>query len=167
MAIETYDDILKEILGDIDQKQPIEANDITLMKSIEKAKDPEYEKRNELYTSLLSQYIDTYCEKAKAKSFYKAWFFWIVMGAFILINALCLLSIVIISLKSDVTVQDLGIVISSSSGIFSSLIIIPKIIAEHLFPKDEDVNMIGMVKNMQLNDTGIRNVLNPVKGREE
>jgi len=81
------------------------------------------------------------------------------MMIFVFIIRYGLMSINNISLKTTVTSTDLGVIIGGFSGILSALLIIPKIIAEHLFPKDEDTNMIGMVKNMQLNDTGIRNLL--------
>lgn len=44
-------------------------------------------------------------------------------------------------------------------GIISALVILPKIIAQHLFPTDEERNMLKMVRNMQDNDSKIRNVL--------
>ena len=39
------------------------------------------------------------------------------------------------------------------------IIVLPKIIAEHLFPVDEEQNMLEMVKKMQENDANIRDVL--------
>lgn len=38
----------------------------------------------------------------------------------------------------------------------SAIMVIPKIIAKHLFPYDEDANMISMVEKMQVNDNFIR-----------
>ena len=51
----------------------------------------------------------------------------------------------------------------SVAGMVSSLIIIPKIIAEHLFPVDEESNMLDMVKSMQENDSRIRKILFQIK----
>ncbi len=49
-----------------------------------------------------------------------------------------------------------GLVFGCVASTVSALIILPKIIAEHLFPKNEDENMIGLVKEMQKNDSEIR-----------
>ena len=77
------------------------------------------------------------------------------------------MGIVIVALKDTVALTDMGVIFGAVSGILSAIIVIPKIIAEHLFLKDEDGNMIDMVKNMQQNDTGIRNWLHPKKNTDK
>lgn len=61
------------------------------------------------------------------------------------------------ALKDDPGIYDAGAIIGSVAGIVSSLIVLPKIIAEHLFPTDEDRNMNEFLKSMQENDSAIRN----------
>lgn len=41
-------------------------------------------------------------------------------------------------------------------------IVLPKIIAKHLFPTNEDEQMIELVKNMQVNDSNIRDALKKI-----
>lgn len=66
-------------------------------------------------------------------------------------------AIIIVAQKDDPGLYDLGTIIGSVAGIISSLVVLPKIIAEHLFPTDEDRNMNEILKSMQENDSAIRN----------
>ncbi len=139
----------------------IEATDASLLSAIraQKDDDPQYHARNKLYTKLLESYLSSFYSKDRCKKVYKLVFFIIVMLFFIIIISSCLISINNISIKETTTYADLGVIIASFSGILSALFVIPKIIAEHLFPSNEDSSMIDMVKNMQLNDTEIRNII--------
>ncbi len=116
----------------------------------------QYDRRDELYADLLEQYIGTNKEKAKNNKTYKCVFFWITMVAFALLIIVPLLLFVIVACRDKHTYTHFAIVIGGVGSIASSIIILPRIIAEHLFPTNEDENMIGMVKNMQVNDSQIR-----------
>ena len=67
--------------------------------------------------------------------------------------------IILLSIYGDGSLVNAGVAIANIAGIISTLFILPKIIAEHLFPTNEESNMLEMVKNMQNNDSEIRNVL--------
>ena len=67
-----------------------------------------------------------------------------------------LIALITIARKETTSLSDVAVVLSSMAGIISAIIILPKIIAEHLFPTNEDEHMIEMVKNMQVNDSKIR-----------
>lgn len=121
--------------------------------------DDEYDKRNTLYTSLLGEYIGIYSKRAQAKDKYKLAFFIITMIAFVGIIVASLIFIGYTSIYGEGQIVDIGTVIASVAGIISALIIIPKIIAEHLFPVNEESTMIDMVKSMQDNDAKIRDIL--------
>lgn len=151
--------ILSQIENDSDKATiPLKSQDIELIESADKSiPDPEYKARNELYTHLLDDYISSNKSKTQWKKWYKFAFFTISMFVFMGVIAVSLISILLVAKKDQATLSDLGVVVSGIAGILSVLIIIPKVIAEHLFPTDEDSHMIGMVKNMQLNDSGIRN----------
>ena len=157
-----YEEAIKQIFDESISKKPVEVSDDTLLSSIkyqDEEKDPEYDRRNRFYTELLSTYIKSYISISGYKKWYKLAFFIIVMLVFVFIVVFCVIGIVHISLKENTTVADFGVLFSSIAGILSALLVLPKVIAEHLFPKDEDANMIDMVKNMQQNDSGIRNWL--------
>lgn len=78
-------------------------------------------------------------------------FFGIVAG--------CTSSIILVSINGGGSLEDTGIAAVDAAGIISALVVLPKIIAEHLFPVDEESNMLKMVQSMQDNDASIRNVL--------
>ncbi len=118
--------------------------------------DEQYEIRNEYYSDLLKKYIDTYTSKSKWNKGYKLAFFIITLIIFLAIIGFSVYSILIIALNGKGTYSDIAAAFSATTGIVSSIIVLPKIIAQHLFPINEDENMINLVKNMQLNDSKIR-----------
>lgn len=155
-------DSLRDILQEGNSTSPIEIADENLNSAVASQsidQDIEYDKRNNLYTDLLNNYIQVYRSKEKVKSIYKAIFFVVTMILFCGIVITCLISMIMLSIYGDGNLANVGIAISNVAGIVSTLIVLPKIIAEHLFPVNEESNMIGMVKNMQDNDANIRNVL--------
>lgn len=157
-----FDQIISQIERDEQQPSSIQrARDDNLLESTEKEQKQDFEcdRRNELYTKLLEQYIKTSKSKDSWKKWYKLVFFIVTLLAFVAIIVCSLLALIWTSLKAKTVLADFGTVIGSVAGILSALIVIPKIIAEHLFPANEDSNVIKMVKNMQQNDAGIRESL--------
>lgn len=152
-------EVLETILSDISGSTAVKTDDNILLETAEKEEyisDPQYQIRNELYSNLLSEYINSYSSKAIWKKWYKFSFFIITMLCFLgIITASCI-ALVFVARKGVFAFTDFGVILGSVAGIVSSLLIIPKIIAEHLFPQNEDTNMIELVKNMQLNDSRIR-----------
>lgn len=155
-----YQRILKQIVTDAPPtKDRLPVNDEALLKTVEKERrdqDPEYVRRNQLYSELLAQYISEYHVKDTWKKWYRVIFFGVTMVSFVGILVCSIVVLFLSAGKAQPSVTDLGAILGSVAGILSSILVLPKIIAEHLFPKDEDSNMINMVKNMQLNDSGIR-----------
>lgn len=154
--------LLKDSIQEDGDTRAIEAKDITLNIAVEqqqRERDKEYDERNVLYTELLRNYIASYEDKDNEKRKYKKVFFWVTIVILCLIVAACLGFIGIIVVVGKDNYTEIGAIIGSVIGIITALIAIPKIIAEHLFPVNEESNMIDMVKNMQDNDSNIRNVL--------
>lgn len=164
MAEVEYESLLEDIRdtlqGAENKEKPIEANDnkLNLSTASQREKDEEYDNRNRLYTQLLEKYIKIYEKKEIAKTLYKAIFFGITIFLFFGIEVCCLAGIVYLSVKGNGW-ESVGIAIGNVAGVISTLIVLPKIIAEHLFPTNEENNMIGMVKNMQENDANIRKII--------
>lgn len=158
---EQYEELLSKIRQSR-QGIPLAVNDDNLNSiaaAQRKEQEEEYNKRNKLYTELLGNYILRYNKKESAKAIYKGIFFGVIMFMFVAIVICGSVGLLLLSMYGDGTMANVGIAIANIAGIISSLIILPKIIAEHLFPVNEESNMIGMVRNMQENDANIRNVI--------
>lgn len=144
------------------REKTIEVDDVklnTAVASQAREQDEEYNNRNELYTQLLNTYIKNYIDKEKVKSTYKLIFFIVTIALFVGIIVCGLISIIAMSVCGDGSLANVGIAIANIAGIVSTLMVLPRIIAEHLFPANEESNMLEMVKNMQDNDANIRNTL--------
>ena len=161
---------IKEILETVVLEKLPEAgegsstDDIVWLESSDREKSrfgEQYDKRDTLYAHLLDTYIHTYESKSRWNKWYKLAFFSLSLAAFVGVIGLSLTALIIVALhaKDESTVTNIAVVISSMAGIISSIVVLPKIIAKHLFPMDEDEKMIEMVKHMQLNDSRIRSVL--------
>ena len=98
---------------------------------------------NRHYSTFLYQYIYNFKKKNKTLLRMKIGFFIIVMFLlFVLIVSSCVCIIIVSTKKADV--YDITILITSLASAITSFIILPKIMAKHLFPyKEEDTsNMI-------------------------
>jgi len=133
------------------------ADDYTLISSVYKEySDPEYRMRNSLYSYLLNEYINDYSAKNRRKKAYKLIFFIATMLVFLALVVCPIIAILVVASRRYINYGDITVIIGSVTGIVSAIIVLPKIIAEHLFPINEETHLIEMVKNMQLNDSAIR-----------
>lgn len=163
-----FHDVLKTFQAESGNETPVRTSDEQLITAAtNQENDPEYDARNQAYTRLLEVYISEYKKKGISKKRYKLSFFIIVMLAFITINIAAVVSIFCVIIRGNISLGDVGVVISALAGMISAFIVIPKIIAEHLFPADEDANMIAMVKSMQENDAKIRTYLKHKEDSDE
>ena len=165
---ENYREIIAQIQRESSNEPPLEATDENWVASISnQSQDPEYDARNHAYTELLRSYIKDYVQKAKHKKIFKCIFFGIIMSVFAGISIIAIAGIFMVLKHGNVTLEEVGVVIGALASMISAFIIIPRIIAEHLFPANEDENMIEMVKSMQENDARIRVHLHGAKGIEQ
>lgn len=154
-------DSLDEIRSDLsyEKESGIEVEDNSLIETSKKEYDADMEqcnKRNILYTRLLSHYLDEHEIKSNNKVKYRSKFFWVTIVSFISIIALCIFSMIYVCVNESTSVSSVSIVVGSVGSMISAIIVLPKIIAEHLFPRNDESAMIELVKNMQLNDASIR-----------
>lgn len=154
-------DSLDEIRSDLSYKKEsgIEVEDNSLIETSKKEYDADMEqcnKRNILYTRLLSHYLDEHEIKSNNKVKYRSKFFWVTIISFISIIALSIFSMIYVCVNGSTSVSSVSIVVGSVGSMISAIIVLPKIIAEHLFPRNDESAMIELVKNMQLNDASIR-----------
>ena len=54
-----------------------------------------------------------------------------------------------ISKKSDITYSDIGVAITGFGTVLSSIIVLPSIIAKHLFPENSESVRFGFIKENQ------------------
>lgn len=160
--MENFEDIQDAIKTDLKAASPEKKDEAFDERYIisrldwEDAEIAAYSRRNDLYSDILEEYISINKAKSKANKHYKFWFFLISMIVFAALAIGPIVVFINIAGKECATITDLATVLGCITGIITSIIVIPKIIAKHLFPTDEDTHMIEMVKNMQINDSKIR-----------
>lgn len=96
------------------------------------------QKRNERYCTFLDEYVDNYNQKAKSSKYMKRVFFVAIMILLFGMVAACIVAFVTISNKQDISYSDVATVITAIGGIIASFIVLPKVMAENLFPAQEE-----------------------------
>jgi len=112
--------------------------------------------RDNLYTALLTAYVAEFEIRHRNNRRYKLFFFIIVMSIFCIAILGAIAAIVVLAVSGGAGTGGLVVAVTSFGTILSSLIIIPKIIAQYLFPLDEDQKVAEIVGTLQQNDANIR-----------
>ena len=157
----TLEQIRADIKGDRNAIKSLGADDENLISSANKeVDDTEYKVRNVLYSNILYAYIEEHKSKNDAKKCYKFVFFAITMITFLALIIAPIIIIFIVTTKASDSgidiVSSIAAIIGSTTGIVSAVVVLPKIIAEHLFPTNEETHLIELIKNMQSNDSNTR-----------
>ena len=137
-------------------EQPVSDQSLTRQDNTD---SKQYDIRDELYSKMLEHYLEDHKSKSEWNKRYKFYFFWVTIVILIALVGAPIAAMVIFALRPKIGVEEIALVVSGIPGIISAIMILPKIIAEHLFPANEDQHMIGMVQNMQKNDAQIRNFI--------
>ncbi len=95
----------------------------------------------------LNNFVKTQNDKEQQKTILKEQFFYIVMLGFLAL--LLTPMILIISLKSLSQITAIVSLVSILFELVSAIIILPKIIAEYLFNKQEDEKLLQIIESMQ------------------
>lgn len=156
--MEPKDWIAQVLQAEPEESPPKSSQDGSLIESAsqESPYGEHYDARDKLYTEMLQHYLVVHDSKFRWNTWYKLAFFIVTMLAFAVMIAAPMISLIIIAHRGNASMSDVALVASGVVGIISAIIVLPKIIAEHLFPKDENKHMIGMVQSMQKNDAQIR-----------
>jgi hypothetical protein len=112
--------------------------------------------RNRVFTDFIEKFVIDYERRAKQQRVFRCWFFCIVVVVFIILNVLSSCSVYIIAQKANVSISDVVAAVSAFGTILSSLIVLPKIIAEHLFPKAEQDKSIELFSKVLEEDQKVR-----------
>ena len=107
-------------------------------------------KRNEYYSLLVKKIIDN----NDATQIIKYIFFGIVCLVFIAVSIIGIISILIIAKKDTMTNSDIGVAITGFGSVLSSIIVLPKIIAKHLFPENSEKVRFDFISQNQKLDLG-------------
>jgi hypothetical protein len=94
--------------------------------------------RNTQYSNFLNKYVDNYVSRAKATSAMKIIFFSFIMFFLLAMVSTCIIAFINITNKPDITYSDLAAIITAVGGIIASFIVLPKVVAENLFPSKEE-----------------------------
>lgn len=102
---------------------------------------------NKTYTEYLDKYVLEFKNKSRSQRIMKNWFFVIVMLLLSVIIITSFVSLVIISSKKIIGFEEIATLLTAIGGAIASFLVLPKIIAENLFPsKEEDKTDIIFAK---------------------
>lgn len=144
-SMNPFDDIVSDDFWDSvvedDKGIPIERLD-----EISKAREA-YEKVDNQIIDFIENFVDSQKKTLNQKHKLKSIFFWMTMVAFLIVILSPIL--VILFIKTKNTIPYVAGIIASLIQSLTSIIILPKIVAQYLFNKEEDVATIEIVKLMQ------------------
>ena len=99
----------------------------------------EIDKRNKSFSMFVDNFVDESGKKVVQQRVFRGVFFYVVLFVFFILNVVSICVIVIISVKELPIESSIAPVAAAFGTLLSSLIMLPKIIAKHLFPsKDQD-----------------------------
>ena len=105
--------------------------------------------RQVAYTDIVNAFKTYYVKKSEANHCYKKIFFYVIIGVLALI-VLIFGAVSILLLLQSQRWESVAVVMSGGTvTIVTALLKLPKIIAEHLFPKGEDQVIVDLVKALK------------------
>lgn len=117
--------------------------------SVDAPKRSETDKQSEHYTEIVEAFKKNYIDKRDANRRYKCVFFWVTIGILMVVvggfAALC----VGLLLHADRWMVVLPVMAGGAATVIVALLKLPKIIAEHLFPLNEDQAMVDLIKALK------------------
>lgn len=119
------------------------AENIDPNKSIENDKDL-WEERSKLYNAILADYQKSIRDTLSAKKFYKIITYIVVM--LIMISITTVMIVLIFKFSSLEMTKWLAAIIPLMISFLTVFIVIPKIITNYLFDKDEENHMLELLK---------------------
>lgn len=112
--------------------------------------------RNKKYNKYIDNYSFVYAKKQKGQSKMKWIFFITVLALLVILVMGTIVSMVLISSKNDIDLYDISLIISAIAGVITSFIILPKVIAQNLFPSTDEDNSYNTFKSVIENDYRLR-----------
>ena len=149
--INTCEDIVPILSEKLSEEKNVEADDF--LKSSDKEA---VNKHNDYYSSFLKEYVCNYKQKNKNQKIMKWAFFILIMILMIAIVTIPLICLFVLVNKNNFNTYNLTAILSALAGAITSFIILPKIIAKHLFPSKEDDKTDTIFKSMIDYDNSLR-----------
>jgi len=148
----TEDDIANEIKEAIDAITNKHRNDNKAsaekieygLNYLAKSDLEEIKARNHSFTDFVSDFVTTSKTRANQQLRFRNIFFYITMLIFVALVVICVCTVKTIVSKPTTGVGDVAAIIGSFSAVMSALIVLPKTIAEHLFPSVEQDKSIAL-----------------------
>lgn len=116
--------------------------------------------RDELFNEFLAHYTSSFTAKSEQKILLKNRFFILIMIIFFIIVMIPVLEIIIF-IGQNGTASFIVSIVGSFVELFTAFLVLPKIIAEYLFNKEEDKHMVTIIEKMQTYN------LEKIKGEHE
>lgn len=127
----------------------------------------EYEalqKHSDSYSDFLETYVKEYKKKVHNQRVMKNWFFVLINILLFAIIGGGVAAVAFVCLKKSITTNDVAAVITAVVGAVSSFLILPRVIAENLFPSREEDKTAEIFEKMFGYDTNIRNFYRNLDG---
>lgn len=112
--------------------------------------------RNMAYSYFLNTYIQHYSKKNSAQNRMKSFFFWTIMGILVLITGVSIVLMIILITNGNMSYIDIAQLGTVVAGFITAFIVLPKVIANHLFPSREEDNTAKIFSQMFKYDQQIR-----------
>ena len=124
----------------------------------------ESERRDVYYSALVKDIV----KNNRTGQVLKCIFFAIVCFVFAFICVLGLLVIFNISKKDNILYTDIGVAITGFGSVLSSIVVLPQIIAKHLFPENSEEVRFGFIKeNQKLDQAYLENDVSDITSEYE
>jgi len=126
------------------------SNNFDLLESQSTNTDPkevyfESERRDIYYSALIKDIV----QNNRTTQKYKLAFFIVICAVFIGICVVGSIVIIKVSNSHEITFADLGVAITGFAGVISSILVLPKIIAKHLFPENSETARFNLIRDNQ------------------
>lgn len=105
-------------------------------------------RRDRYYSAMVKDIV----KNNRTSQILKLIFFIIVCFAFLGICIVGSIVVIIIAIKNEISIEDLGVAATGFGSILTSIIVLPQIIAKHLFPENSEEVRFGFIKENQKND---------------
>lgn len=122
--------------------------------------------RNVTYGRYLKDYCSNFNKKSKSQRRLRRCFFWITMGLLSLIVVGSIVGVGSIFIRGSIGAGEIASVISAIVGMITAFLVLPKIIGDNLFPKQEDDKSADLFEVVVNKDFELRRFYQQDKIRE-
>lgn len=109
-------------------------------------------KRDRPISRLLETYVKTYMNKRHDNRIYKPVLFSTSVIAFIALVSVCVCSMIVSINKRTISITDCVALVTVCATVIGSISFLLRIIADYIFPQNEDTSITDIVKAIQSND---------------